>query len=146
MDEPSYGFTKIEDKLLFEFESISDEKCIKKLIEYRLINDEISLYNLALVDILLDGTVSDLSVSDNKDMPKVLATVFQSIIFFFQKNPHARIFIQGSTLSRTRLYQIAIAKYLEEIEQKFKILGFIDNDVEVFSKGKNYESFVISLK
>ena len=99
-----------------------------------------------MVDILFDGTVSDLSVSNNQDMPKVLATVFTSILYFFENKPHARIFIQGSTKVRTRLYQIAIVKYLDKIEQKFRLLGFINEDVEVFIKGKNYEGFIVSLK
>lgn len=126
MDEPSYNFFKINDKLVFEFESIDEDKSVQKLIEYRLINYEISLYNLALLDILPNGEVSDLSVSNNKDMPKVLSTVFHSMLYFFEIKPQARILIQGSTQSRTRLYQIAISKYIVEVEQKFIILGFVN--------------------
>ena len=116
------------------------------MIEYRLIDNNTLLYNLALVDILPNGEVSDLSVSDNKDMPKILATVFQSILYFFEVKPQASIFIQGSTPSRIRLYQIAISKYLHEFEQKFEIWGFVGNEMELFLKGKNYEIFVISTK
>ncbi len=146
MNEPSYPFSHIDDKLIFEFESISETRSIRKLIEYRLIDNNTLLYNLALVDVLLNGEVSDLSVSDNKDMPKVLSTVFQSMLYFFEAKPEARIFIQGSTPSRTRLYQIAISKYMTEFEQKFDIWGFVDNEMELFLKGKNYEIFVISTK
>lgn len=146
MNEPSYTFNNIDDKLIFEFESISESKSIRKLIEYRLIDNSTLLYNLALVDILPNGEASDLSVSDNKDMPKILSTVFQSILYFFDVKPQARIFIQGSTPSRTRLYQIAISKYINEFEQKFDIWGFVGNEMELFLKGKNYEIFVISTK
>ena len=146
MNEPSYTFSHIDDKLIFEFESISESKSIRKLIEYRLIDNSTLLYNLALVDILPNGEASDLSVSDNKDMPKILSTVFQSILYFFDVKPQARIFIQGSTPSRTRLYQIAISKYINEFEQKFDIWGFVGNEMELFLKGKNYEIFVISTK
>jgi hypothetical protein len=146
MNEPSYPFSHIDDKLIFEFESISETKSIRKLIEYRLIDNNTLLYNLALVDVLPNGDVSDLSVSDNKDMPKVLSTVFQSMLYFFDAKPQAKIFIQGSTPSRTRLYQIAISKYMIEFEQKFDIWGFMGSEMELFLKGKNYEIFVISTK
>ncbi len=146
MNEPSYTFSHIDDKLNFEFESISEIKSIRKLIEYRLIDNNTLLYNLALIDILPNGEVSDLSVSNNKDMPKVLSTVFQSMLYFFEAKPKARIFIQGSTPSRTRLYQIAISKYMTEFEQKFDIWGFVGNEMELFLKDKNYEIFIISTK
>lgn len=146
MEEPSYKFNRIEDKLTFEFDSVSTEKTIRKLVEYNLIDEEILLYNLALLDVLPNGIISDLSVSNNKDMPMVLSTVFQSVVYFFEKRPQARIYIQGSTLSRTRLYQMAIAKYLEEIEQKYSISGYINKRIETFERGKNYDSFIISLK
>jgi hypothetical protein len=101
MNEPSYPFKSIEDKFTFEFESVSNEKTIRKLIQFRLIDSNLTLYNLALVDVLDDKTVSDLSISNNLDMPKVLSTVFQSITYFFEKNSTAKVLIQGSTKSRT---------------------------------------------
>ena len=146
MDEPRYEFDKIEDKLIFEFDSVSEEKTIKKLIEYKLIVERISLYNLALLDVLSDGTISDLSVSNDKDMPLVLTTVFQSIVYFFEKKPEAKIYVEGSTIACTRLYQMAISKYLYELEQKFNISGYIYKRIATFEKGKNYDSFIISLK
>jgi hypothetical protein len=146
MNEPSYPFKSIEDKFTFEFESVSNEKTIRKLIQFRLIDSNLTLYNLALVDVLDDKTVSDLSISNNQDMPKVLSTVFQSITYFFEKNSTAKVLIQGSTKSRTRLYQMAIVKYLSEIEQNYSIWGFINNEIELFAKGKNYNGFIITQK
>ena len=146
MNEPSYPFSRVEDRFVFEFDSISDTKIVKKLVEFRLIDANMALYNLALVDIMSDGTASDLSVSNNQDMPKVLATVFRALLYFFDKNPQSKVLIQGSTKSRTRLYQMAIVKYLLEIEHKFSIWGFIEEDFENFVKGKNYEGFIIGQK
>ena len=54
--------------------------------------------------------------------------------------------IQGSTKSRTRLYQIAISKYLAELEHKYSIWGFIDDHFEYFTKGNNYDGFIIGRK
>lgn len=146
MNEPSYPFSRVEDRFVFEFDSVSNTKIVRKLVEFRLIDANMALYNLALVDILSDGTASDLSVSNNQDMPKVLATVFRALLYFFDKNPQSKVLIQGSTKSRTRLYQMAIVKYLLEIEHKFSIWGFIEEDFENFVKGKNYEGFIIGQK
>ncbi len=146
MNEPSYPFNQIEDKFSFTFDSVSNQKTIRKLIEFRLIDSNTYLYNLALVDILPDGSVSDLSISNNKDMPQVLATVLQAIDYFFSKNTTAKILIQGSTKSRTRLYQIAIAKYLSQIEHKYLLWGFIKENIECFATGRNYDGFIVENK
>ncbi len=146
MNEPSYPFSRVDDRFVFEFDSISDTKVVRKLVEFRLLDAQIVLYNLALVDILPDGTASDLSVSNNQDMPKVLATVFRALLYFFERNSQAKVLIQGSTKSRTRLYQMVIVKYLAEIEHKFSIWGFIEEDFETFVRGKNYDGFIIGQK
>lgn len=146
MNELSYEFKRIEDKFTFEFESVSEEKIIKKVIEFSLLDANHSLYNIALIDILNDGSASDITISNNNDMPKVLATVFQAINYFLNKYPTSRVYIKGSTKSRTRLYQIAIAKYKEELEPKFIILGLINDDLQVFQKGINFDSFIITRK
>ena len=146
MNEPSYPFKRIDDRLTFSFESISQEKTVQKLVEFRLFDDSNELYNLALMDLLTDGTVSDLTVSNNRDMPKVLATVFQSIRLFFQTKPNAKILIQGSTASRTRLYQIAIVKYYNELEPIYNIWGLTEDDILIFKLGYNFEGFIVSLK
>lgn len=55
MNEPSYPFKRVDDRLTFGFESISQEKTIEKLIEFRLLDTSSELYNLALMDILSNG-------------------------------------------------------------------------------------------
>jgi hypothetical protein len=67
MNEASYPFKRIEDRVTFSFESISEEKTIQKLVEFRLFDDANELYNLALMDVLAEGNVSDLTVSNNLD-------------------------------------------------------------------------------
>jgi hypothetical protein len=41
---------------------------------------------------------------------------------------------------------MAIVKYLSELERKFRIWGFMENDFEYFVKGKNYDGFIIEQK
>lgn len=100
------------------------------------------MYNLSLVDIV-DGKVSDTNVSNNKDMPQVLSTVYRTMLSFFEANPNAKVIFQGSTLSRTRLYRIAISRSKSSFEQKFRIFGYMDENFEPFEKDKNYEAFLI---
>lgn len=58
---------------------------IHKVIEFSPFPANAIFYNLALLNINEDGTVSDLSVSNNQDMPKVMATVFKALTYFFEK-------------------------------------------------------------
>lgn len=146
MNELSYPFVTKNDGMTFEFDSISSTKVVRKIIEYHLIDEELSIYNLALVDSLPNNQFSDLNISNNRDMPKVLATVFQSILRFFELKPSARILIEGSTPARTRLYQMAISKYLIEFKQQYVILGLSESGSELFEKGKTYDRFIVSLK
>lgn len=145
MKEESYPFHLVEVKTTYEFESKSEIKTIQKLIEFSLFDPGTQTFNVALVDVLPDGTVSDRVISNNSDMPKVLSTVFKAIYTFLLQNIRAKVFIGGSTPSRTRLYQMVISKFLPDIEQTFTVLGYTEDSVEYFKKNKNYASFLISL-
>ncbi|WP_440590452.1 DUF6934 family protein [Nibrella viscosa] len=65
---------------------------------------------IPLVDVDENGAYSDLVISNNNDMPKVLATVAQTLVAFFRLRPTSSVIFRGSTPSRTRLYRMAIAK------------------------------------
>ncbi|MCY1556120.1 hypothetical protein D9M68_928420 [compost metagenome] len=96
------------------------------------------VFNVALLDILPNGTLSDLTVSNNSDMPKVLATVFRALEQFFKLIRAARVLLSGSSPSRTRLYQMAISKYLHELELKFEVLREIR--LKALQKGETMKS------
>ena len=72
-----------------------------------------------------------------------MATVVLILNDFLQNNPKFSVFIVGSTLSRTRLYQIAINRYYEDFKVYFEIFGFKNSDFEIFQKNVNYESFLV---
>jgi hypothetical protein len=76
----------------------------------------------------------------------VLATVASTVIAFTNRFPAVRILIEGSTIARTRLYQMAITVHLEEISQDFDIQGFINGHWEIFHRGRNYSAFLIARK
>lgn len=97
MQLPYYDFQISKDALNFEFESVSETRRIRKLIEFRQIDKGHQLYNLALVDVTENGQFSDSVVSNNKDMPKILATVAQTLLLFFRTRPDANVIFSGST-------------------------------------------------
>jgi hypothetical protein len=56
------------------------------------------------------------------------------------------IYIVGSTLSRTRLYQMSITKIYEEIASFYIVQGYREGQWEIFQKNVNYEAFVVQKK
>jgi TRAP-type uncharacterized transport system substrate-binding protein len=76
----------------------------------------------------------------------VLATVAATVIDFMEDHPDAIIIATGSTLSRTRLYQMGIAKVSDEINQGFEIQGYINNSWQPFQKGVNYSAFLLKAR
>ena len=74
MSIPSYPFEKLDRQIVFTFESISDEKVVKKMIIYEVFKPIGFIFNVALLDIDENGDASDMTISDNKDMEKVLSS------------------------------------------------------------------------
>ena len=116
------------------------------MIAYELVDETQMIFNLSLVDKDENGKVSDMSVSNNQDMEKVLATVIQTLPIFFAEFEGSRIYFSGSTPVRTRLYRIIIAKFHHDFERQYSIFGFVNQIAEPFQQGKNYEAFLISKK
>jgi hypothetical protein len=126
--------------MTFEFISEGSKGSIRKRIQYQKINDNDDVYNLAFGDVdMMTNDVDDITISNNDDTTKVLATVASTISLFMDKYPNAIIHAKGSTPTRTRLYQIGIAKNLDIINETFTIFGLLDNNsFERFQKNKPY--------
>ncbi|WP_051664127.1 DUF6934 family protein [Dyadobacter crusticola] len=109
------------------------------------------LYNLAFG--CWDSDLEDIDDKielKNKDADKVLSTVANITFHFLKQNPAAFVFAQGSTPSRTRKYQMGIAKYLKDLPTNFRIEGLKQDDnpaVEThwadFEIGTNYQAFIL---
>ena len=98
-----------------------------------------NVYNLAFGDIdLSSGEIDDLVVTNNQDREKVLATVAHTVIIFTKRRPKAHIYIRGSSRPRTRLYQMAIGKYLDELSENFDIKGQFNRVWLPFNKNTNF--------
>lgn len=123
MKLPKYQLKADEELSVYRFVSEGRKGLISKRIQFTLINQE-GIYNLAFGDEHpISGELDDLIISDNGDSEKVLATVVAAIYAFFDQYPAAWVYLSGSTASRTRLYQMAIAKYLPELAADFAIYG-----------------------
>ncbi|WP_207632617.1 DUF6934 family protein [Foetidibacter luteolus] len=132
--------------LSYEFISEGSKGLITKCIQFTLVNRQ-GVYNLAFGDKdFATGGIDDKVVSNNGDSEKVLATVVGAVFAFLDQHPGAWIFAAGSTFSRTRLYQMGIAKYYNEISHELEIYGQIKDTWHPFEKHKEYQAFVARLK
>ncbi len=145
MDSPYYDFTASDDATVFWFESIWQDDVIKKQIKISATSIP-NFYALALVDLMADGSLSDVNRPRHGNVEKVLATVLQTMLVFMDKHPDSTIFFMGSTPARTRLYQIAIQRELESAESIFSIQGLIKGSFYDFQPGNQYEGFVVTRK
>lgn len=84
--------------------------------------------------------------SNNGDRDKILATICETVYAFLYKRPNSSIHFRGSDAVRTRLYQMAISNYIEELSEDFEIYGKLKHELLRFEKGVNYEAFIIQLK
>ncbi len=147
MQEESYAFNRTPEVFYYEFYSEGPNGKIRKVIQYQRASEQDEIYNLGFGDINNEsGDVDDLSVTNNQDTIKVLATVAKTVLEFMEHHPQAIVMARGSTASRTRLYQMGIAKFWDEINAQFEVKGFLDMDWQPFEKGKNYEAFFIIKK
>lgn len=147
MQKPKYHYKSEDSFELFEFYSEGPKGVIKKIVEYQKTSDE-NIYNLAFGD--YDETANsldDLSVTNNGDSMKVLATVASTVYAFMDKHPGAWIVASGSTAVRTRLYRMGITNNLAEISADFSIFGFTKAERwEEFVTGEDYEAFLLMKK
>lgn len=144
MNQERYTFLKVPEIYYYEFFSEGPKGKIKKVVRYRLIEDsEYPIYNLAFGDWDEEtNDIKDLVTTNNQDQQKVLFTVADTVVNFIHTHPHALVFIQGSTTSRTRLYQMGISKLWHEIQLQYSVLGSAHGKWQHFTKDVNYEAFI----
>ncbi len=139
----AYPYTANEATGHFKFQSVGKRGTIDKAIE--LAQMAPGIYNLALLDFdpVTQGYVDD-SITDNGDMPEVLATVMAVVLDHLSRFPRSSIIITGNSPSRTRLYQIAINKIGDDLKRQLKILGYQRSGWRIFEPNQSYESFLIA--
>ena len=145
MKVKKYPLKAEESLTIFEFISEGPKGKIKKLIQFQETNEP-NLYNLAFGDKIGKTEIDDLSVSDNGDSEKVLATVVAALYAFLDKYPTAFVYATGSTKARTRLYRIGITKYFKEVTNDFYLYGQVGDNFFDFEIGKEYDGFLVQKK
>ena len=146
MGNPKYEFESALSFTTYEFISKGPKGDIRKLVKYEKY-DNADIYNLGFGDKLGEtNKFDDKVVSNNGDSKKVLATVAATLYKFTDEYPDAVIAATGSSLARTRLYRIAISNALHQINIDFSILGYLDDEWELFKPNRNYTAFLITRK
>jgi hypothetical protein len=134
----------------YDFYSEGPKGKIRKAVLYSFLGtvDGADYYNLGFGDYDEKGkNINDLSVSDNKDRDRVLATVAVTALEFTNHFPGCKIVAEGSTPSRTRLYQMGVAKNYAEITELFDIQGLTEKSGWVpFKAGENYLALLVARK
>jgi hypothetical protein len=147
VQHPKYQYRSERSLHFFEFTSEGPNGKIKKIVEYSETGTE-NVYNLGFGDYdEVTSGINDLSVTNNGDSLKVLATVASTVYAFIEKHPNAWIFATGSTIVRTRLYRMGITNNLAEIAEDFIVLGYNSKgEWEEFVIGEDYEAFLLTKK
>lgn len=146
MDETPHDFSAQPVNIRYDFQSVSDAKTVSKIVRFTESHLP-AVFNLALLDLMDDGTESDLNVTNNDDMRTVLATVMRVIDNFLTKFPEKIVAFTGSDDRRTRLYRIVIGRELAAIEKRFRVAGELPGgNIERFQPNENYLHFYITRK
>ena len=148
MNVEHYSIQSDSSFLMYKFQSIGPKGTIRKIVQFQKIeNIAENIYNLLFGDWdVKNGIIDDKVISDNKDAYKILVTVAHTVLQFVNHFQGAKILIVGSTKSRTRLYQIAIAQNLMAINKHFDIQGLINDHWENFRIGINFDAFLAKSK
>ena len=146
MNKGLYPVSSSSSQMDFKFVSTGKKGNISKVVQYRE-TIHFGLYNLGFGNETANGDIDDEARDDNGDRDKILVTVASTAIAFTNTYPQALIFAQGSTESRTRLYQMSITRYYKEISENFFIYGLLeDTGWEEFVEGKPYMAFIARRK
>jgi len=131
----------------YKFVSTGPNGNIWKLLVFKKLFVD-KLYNLSLLDVMPDGTLSDSHLSNNNDLRKVLATIVQVIIDYTTQFPDRNIFFQGSDDGRRiSLYHKAISKHLFVLDKIFDIYGICDDGgEESFNSAREYTAILVKRK
>lgn len=145
MHLPRYLYKTNNSFLDYEFISDGPQGHIKKIIRFTQIS--ISVFNLGFGDLDEEtGEISDITVTNNNDSRKVLATVAATVYDFTIHYPDVWVIAKGCTISRTRLYRMGITNHWDVISSDFDVFGLMDEHWEFFEKQRNYAAFLLRRK
>ena len=141
-------FLQDDDMLVFTFVS-EGRRAINKLVAFTpIIRNGLKCYNWAFGDYVVnnhDIILNDTHLANNGDTKKVFYTVISTLFLFFERYPHAVVYIKGSDDRRTRLYVSLIARHWEEIKNLYEIKLWSNETVCQFNSDKDCDYILVSL-
>ena len=143
MEKEKYDFKRTTDLTFYEFDSEGPKGRIRKEIQFYLVQQSPSIFNLALGKLLENDNIDTISVTGNKDTSKILTVVSEAIIEFLSSRKDALVYIRGNTPARTRLFQMWIARMFAEFSDSVIIEGRQKEIWIPFKKGIAFEAFLI---
>ena len=144
MEQSRYDFEKVSETVKYEFFSSGPRGRIRKRVIFRLTEEDPErIYNISFGDSDASGDIDDKVISNNGDSEKILHTVAATLLEFIYRHQDAWLHAEGSTPSRTRLYQMAISRYWKWIRNQFIVIGLSRDRWVPFKKGINFEAFLI---
>ena len=147
MNLPRYEYYASTDQQYFSFYSNGPNGHVKKVVVYSKMNDDPVMYNLAFGDEDPEtNQIRDDVRTNNNDRDLVLATVAITVNEFSDRHGNHYIQAVGRTPARTRLYQMSIARLIDEIRQDFEIYGYVNDNWHDFEPNVNYEAFLVKRK
>lgn len=145
MQLPAYSLSATNDDSRYDFVSLGPKGAIAKQIRFALLHGS-DVYNLTFGDYNSEThTLDDQIISDNGDLEMILATVAAAAFDCCQCHPGVSVFVVGNTAARTRLYRMAIARYLSDIQTLFEIYGELGDTWEPFQPNRPYTAFFAQL-
>lgn len=143
MNFPKYPYKTNPTFLDFEFNSDGPKGLIQKVARFTMVQEIPPIYNFGFGDLdQITGDINDTVVSNNGDGDKILATTAGIICDFVEYFPKAFVFIEGTSPSRTRRYQMGISKHWKEVKENLEIYGYKAGKWEQFQPGNNYQAFM----
>lgn len=136
-----YPFRATEDYLSFTFESVSEQRVVRKKAEFTVMSENV--YNFGFGDVTDEGEIDDLAVTDNKDTYMVFATLIQILLDFFKTHNNKFVYFTGSTQSRTRMYQIVLSKEKANWKDILIVYGMSDGEAVPFETDCKFDAFMI---
>jgi len=131
--------------IFYRFDSSGQQGIIKKWIWFQQSEFDENRYNLAFGD-LIDGELTDDTISNNQDFVKVISTVVYVIYYFFELYPNAIIEIDAVDKRRLRFYRTIFKRRFSEINQTFHLRGIKDDQIEPYNSSSTYQKFELELK
>ena len=93
-----------------------------------------------------NNDVDDKVMTNNQDVVKVIGTVAKVTYVFFDNYRDAIVAIKPVDEKRKKLYNIVFQRHYDVLKAEFHILGLKNDEVEIYSPEKLYDSFELFLK